>query len=85
MRASVLTTSPTTSSRAPQPAWHAHLEKLGIAALKVNPDAVLIATEGALWGSVAFPSSVGRSRRGPRHPGRDRDEATIRPCAMTTR
>jgi Transposase IS66 family len=32
--------------------WTAHLEKLGIAALKVNPDPVLIATEGALWGSV---------------------------------
>ena len=35
-----------------QAAWTAHLEKLGIAALKVNPDPVLIATEGALWGSV---------------------------------
>jgi hypothetical protein len=33
-------------------AWTAHLERLGIAALKVNPDPVLIATEGALWGSV---------------------------------
>jgi hypothetical protein len=33
-------------------AWAAHLEKLGIAALKVNPDPTLIATEGALWGSV---------------------------------
>ena len=33
-------------------AWTAHLEKLGIAALRVNPDPVLIATEGALWGSV---------------------------------
>src|SRR5437870_4063961 len=32
--------------------WNAHLEKLGIAALKVNPDPVLVATEGALWGSV---------------------------------
>ena len=37
---------------ADQQAWTAHLEKLGIAALKVNPDPVLIATEGALWGSV---------------------------------
>ena len=37
---------------ADQAAWHAHLEKLGIAALRVNPDPVLIATEGALWGSV---------------------------------
>jgi hypothetical protein len=35
-----------------QAAWTAHLEKLGIAALKVSPDPVLIATEGALWGSV---------------------------------
>jgi hypothetical protein len=33
-------------------AWTAHLERLGIAALKVNPDPVLIATEAALWGSV---------------------------------
>jgi hypothetical protein len=33
-------------------AWTAHLERLGISALKVNPDPVLIATEGALWGSV---------------------------------
>jgi hypothetical protein len=33
-------------------AWNAHLDKLGISALKVNPDPALIATEGALWGSV---------------------------------
>lgn len=33
-------------------AWQAHLEQLGIAALKVTPDPVRIATEGALWGSV---------------------------------
>jgi hypothetical protein len=33
-------------------AWNAHLDALGITALKVNPDPVLIATEGALWGSV---------------------------------
>jgi hypothetical protein len=37
---------------ADQRAWNAHLEKLGITALKVNPDPVQIATEGALWGSV---------------------------------
>ena len=37
---------------ADQQAWTAHLKKLDIAALKVNPDPVLIATEGALWGSV---------------------------------
>jgi hypothetical protein len=33
-------------------AWEIHLERLGITALKVLPDPVLIATEGALWGSV---------------------------------
>src|SRR5271170_7340849 len=33
-------------------AWNAHLEALGIPALKVNPDPVMVATEGALWGSV---------------------------------
>jgi hypothetical protein len=33
-------------------AWNAHLDKLGITALKVSPDPVQIATEGALWGSV---------------------------------
>lgn len=33
-------------------AWKAHLERLGITALKVLPDPVQIATEGALWGSV---------------------------------
>ncbi|MDA8051652.1 MAG: transposase [Rhodospirillales bacterium] len=29
-----------------------HLERLGLIALQVNPDPVLIATEGALWGSI---------------------------------
>ena len=33
-------------------AWTAHLDQLGISALKVNPDPVMVATEGALWGSV---------------------------------
>jgi len=33
-------------------AWLAHLDRLGVTALKVTPDPVLIATEGALWGSV---------------------------------
>src|SRR5258708_27000465 len=37
---------------ADQTACSAHLERLGIAALKVNPDPVLIATESALWGSI---------------------------------
>ena len=39
-------------SFADQTAWNAHLKKLDIFALKVNPDPVLIATEGALWGSI---------------------------------
>jgi hypothetical protein len=33
-------------------AFCAYLESLGIANLKVNPDPVQIATEGALWGSI---------------------------------
>ena len=33
-------------------AWQAHLDCLGISSLRVTPDPVQIATEGALWGSV---------------------------------
>src|SRR5277367_3133373 len=33
-------------------AWSGHLDRLGVSALKVHPDPVLIATEGSLWGSV---------------------------------
>jgi len=33
-------------------AWQAHLDCLGFNALKVTPDPVRVATEGALWGSV---------------------------------
>jgi len=33
-------------------AWQAHLERLGITDLRVNPDPVRIATEGALWGAI---------------------------------
>ncbi|NJN05284.1 MAG: transposase [Rhodobacteraceae bacterium] len=33
-------------------AWAAHLGRLGLTGLAVNPDPVRIATEGALWGSV---------------------------------
>lgn len=33
-------------------AFRAHLERLGVAALKGTPDPVQIATEGALWGSI---------------------------------
>lgn len=34
-------------------AWMAHLEKLGFTKLKVHPDPVRIASEGALWGRIA--------------------------------
>ena len=37
---------------ADQTAWTAHLDWLGILALRVNPDPVMVATEGALWGSI---------------------------------
>ena len=37
---------------ADEQAWLAHLDKLGIAALKVHPDPVMVSTEGALWGAV---------------------------------
>src|SRR5450631_3835911 len=33
-------------------AWQAHLERLGFNALKVTPEPVRVATEGASWGSV---------------------------------
>jgi len=32
--------------------WTDHLQRLGICDLKVNPDPVRIATEGALWGAI---------------------------------
>jgi hypothetical protein len=35
-----------------QTAWNAHLERLGISTLRVNPDPVMVATEAAMWGSV---------------------------------
>ena len=35
-----------------QEAWMAHLERLGITRLRVHPDPLKIATEGALWGNV---------------------------------
>ncbi len=37
---------------ADQGEWRAHLESLGMSRLRVHPDPVKIATEGALWGSV---------------------------------
>ena len=33
-------------------AWMDHLQRLGIPDLKVSPDPVRIATEGALWGAI---------------------------------
>ena len=33
--------------------WTAHLQALGITALEVHPDPVRVATEAALWGSIA--------------------------------
>lgn len=33
-------------------AWQAHLDRLGISALKAGPDPVTVTTEGALWGSI---------------------------------
>ncbi len=35
-----------------QAAWQAHLDALGISALKVTPEPVKIATEAALWGTL---------------------------------
>ena len=46
-----------------QAAWLAHLDGLGIAQLRVNPNPVKIATEGALWGSI---------RHAPEHRHRQR-------------
>ena len=40
-------------SFADRDAWMAHLKQLGITELEVNPDPVRVATEGALWGSIA--------------------------------
>jgi hypothetical protein len=37
---------------ADEKAWLAHLDSLGISALKVHPDPVMIVTEGALWGAI---------------------------------
>ena len=34
-------------------AWHDHLQALGITVMKTNPNPTMVATEGALWGSIA--------------------------------
>jgi hypothetical protein len=46
-------------------AWNAHLEALGVSALKVNPDPVMVASEAALWGSVKAPAPDRQRRRVP--------------------
>src|SRR5580704_19682766 len=55
-------------------AWNAHLEALGVSALKVNPDPVMVATEAALWGSVKahgfLPDTVIVSDDAGRRPAR---------------
>ncbi len=43
----------TTKIFADRATWTTHLQALGITALDVHPDPVRIATEGALWGSLA--------------------------------
>ena len=48
-----LLTAHPTKSFADRATWTAHLQALGITALDVHPDPVRIATEGALWGSIA--------------------------------
>ncbi len=40
-------------------AWTAHLERLGLTGLKVAPDPVRVATEGALWGSIVDHGLLG--------------------------
>jgi hypothetical protein len=37
---------------ADQAGWSAHLDRLGFSGLTTTPDAVLVATEGAIWGSI---------------------------------
>jgi hypothetical protein len=44
-----------------QDAWQAHLDQLGIGALRVTPDPVCIATEGALWGSIHAHGLLGEA------------------------
>ena len=39
--------------------WCKHLEALGVTMLKVHPNPVLVATEGALWGAIADHGFLG--------------------------
>ncbi len=45
--------------------WLAHLEALGVGALKLHPDPVRIATEGALWGAIAAHGLLEGAGGGP--------------------
>jgi len=44
---------------ADESAWKAHLERLGITNVRVHPDPVRVATEGALWGSAVEHNLLG--------------------------
>ena len=46
-----------------QVAWQAHLDRLGISAVRVTPDPICIATEGALWGSIHAHGFLRHGRR----------------------
>jgi hypothetical protein len=46
---------------ADHPAWQAHLERLGIAALPGTNHPALVATEGALWGSIRAHGFLGET------------------------
>jgi Transposase IS66 family len=39
--------------------WMAHLAALGVAAMRVNPDPVRVASEGALWGAITAEDRLG--------------------------
>src|SRR5271156_3947933 len=47
----LLATGPQTRF-ADQAAWLSYLDRLGFTALKITPDPIQLATEGALWGSI---------------------------------
>lgn len=54
-----LLTAATERHFADEEAFKAHLEKLGFNDLKVHPDPVRVATEGALWGTIAAEGHFG--------------------------